>query len=112
MSPLLLQSSRRRRKVEYRDRQAERDRIARTIESFNHLSVSPCDNCLLFGSVCVMALPSVKVSSFKYSECVRLGRPCSFRSWPSLDRIRELCFDKIRIDEKERDELFRRLAEI
>lgn len=67
----------------------------------------PCDRCCAANLPCVMSSRSAKCA-----HCTQKGRPCVAVSWESLDRTRNETESKIQSDEKEREILFSRLAEL
>ena len=103
---------RRVRKQTFRNRKEERFRVAAEIDEQRFFPEIPCDECLGFGSICAMAPNPEELGSSKCSECLRLNRPCSFRSWPSLDRTRNHWKSRISETEAERDRLFRELSKV
>ena len=104
--------SRRRRKQEYRSRSAERERFTREIAAGGVLQEVFCDDCIHFGVVCLAMPEGSKSRSSKCLECFRNNRPCSSKSWPVLDRTREVYGQRVADDRKRRDALFSELAEL
>ena len=109
-SPTHLSSIRRKRKLQTRNRLAEKERFLLEVKESGVPKEHPCDHCQLFDLPCLV-MPR-ESRSLKCAECFRNGVVCESKSWSSLDHTRKKYRDAIRSSQKERDDLLARLLEV
>ena len=82
-------------KAQIRNYNAEKKRVITEILYFNFQSDIACDKYLLYSILCFMISPLINnLAILKCLECVHLGHPYTFYSWPFLDKTRDCLEEK------------------